>query len=98
MTKIYNRLIFTPYQIWYRKQFSRAIELGLPIPHTACFRGGGHFHRKPKNNGANMEDNNSYDHHFKKVKIPPNAWDDLKISANRNRNWKRHRKTQWKVK
>lgn len=27
----------------------------------------------------------------------PNAWDDLPISSRHDKNWKRHRKTQWKA-
>lgn len=29
---------------------------------------------------------------------PPSDWDDLPRSRCRDRNWKQHRKTQWKVK
>lgn len=33
---------------------------------------------------------------LKGLKVPPDSYDDIYIAANRDRNWKRHRNTQWK--
>ena len=56
----------------------------------------GHYHRRPRNIGVRrflVGELGS----LRGVAVPPNAWDDLKIAANRNRNWKRHRLTQWRA-
>ena len=64
------------------------------VPRTGRFRKG-HHHRRPRNIGVRrflVGELGS----LRGVTVPPNAWDDLMISANRNRNWKRHRLTQWR--
>lgn len=30
--------------------------------------------------------------------VPPSDWDDIEVQANRSRNWKRHRHTQYHIK
>lgn len=30
------------------------------------------------------------------VFVPPSSYDDMKISANSDRSWKRHRRSQWR--
>lgn len=85
------------------RQIHRAIELGLPVPGTGK-RSGGHMWRRPSHHSihrfaeAFFIDDRMEDIRIRKarVKLPPTCWDHLIISANFNRNWKRHRRTQWR--
>lgn len=77
-----------------RKQYYIAYDNGLPIPDTGR-RHGGHWHRRPRNVGVVKEMNNQYDHHFKRLKRPPNSYDDIN-HARKGNGWKNYRKTQWR--
>lgn len=87
------------------KDFRRA-----PAPHTRCRRGGGYsyyrqFHTFPeyRDNEALLSDEDAQEYRIiprpKRVSMNlPNNWDDIGRSDYKNKNWKRHRKTQWKEK
>lgn len=81
-----------------------------PAPHTRCRRGGGYsYYRKistfpeHRDNVALLCDEDAIEYDIiprpKRVSMNlPNSWDDIGRGDYKNKNWKRHRKTQWKEK
>jgi hypothetical protein len=67
---------------------------GQPIPGTGR-RHFGHWLRRRRNISAKRGLLAAVGT-LKGLKIPPNAWDDIKISALSDRTWKRFRRTRWK--
>ncbi|KVP39731.1 hypothetical protein [Burkholderia ubonensis] len=75
-----------------------------PVPGVRCRRGGGHYYRRPKSmmerRQAAMvltDEGEVAPRGARSLKHLPNAWDDYCVAAREDRNWKRHRRTQWKA-
>ncbi len=94
------------YYSQYQKRLAEkqhAADLGLPIPGIHKRRWGGTM-RHPKSFGvyrakAAMIEEGREDIRVRgKIKLPPNAWDDIIRPNLYDRNWKRFRKTRWKNK
>lgn len=81
-----------------------------PVPNIRCLRGGGysyyrriHTFAEHRDNEGLLRDEDAQEYRViprpKRVSMNlPNSWDDIGRSDYRNKNWKRHRKTQWKEK
>lgn len=96
------------YDKWRRDRNNYKFRDG-PVPYTRKSRGGFKTFRRPKTFNerktaeAHMLDE---DIQYYGIKIRPkrnfnnlvNAWDDIPRTNWRDKNWKRHRKTQWKKK
>lgn len=87
------------------RQFDRAVELGLPIPHTGKGKRYGHYLRNPRCHGIYREEGRrrrTGDMEIDGVRVrgklhrPPNSYDDIPNSGWQDRNWKRFRRTRWK--
>ena len=84
-----------------RTEAQHAASLGLPIPYTGK-RSGYRYYRRPKGMAAYREDAGRIDYRNEdvkpkgKIKLPPNAWDDIGRASYFDRNWKAFRKTRWK--
>lgn len=76
-----------------------------PVPHTRCFRGGGYCYfrsirtmQERRAWEAACDDDGEPVVRMRSRRNPrnlPSAWDDLRRTNQRN--WKRHRRTQWKA-
>ncbi len=71
-----------------------ALANAFAIPGTGRF-GTGHYFRRPHNISVKRGLLAVFDH-LKGVKVPPDNYDDLHVTARSDRNWKRFRKTRWK--
>lgn len=76
-----------------------------PVPGVRCYRGGGHYYRRPQTMmerrlaGLVLEEEGEVaPRGARKANHLPNAYDDYRIAAREDRNWKRYRRTQWKQK
>jgi len=77
-----------------------------PVPHTHCWRGGGYgsILRNPRTTQERRASYLTEDEIYYGVNIRgrrkshslPNAWDDYVRSDFNCKNWKKHRRTQWK--
>jgi hypothetical protein len=98
------------YWIWYTDRYKPYSRNGkhyrkLPVPHTRCSRGGFGWFRRPQTK-MELTINNGFDHceerKFYKIKIRRSRvklvtnWDDIHRDDAQDRNWKRHRKHQYK--
>lgn len=84
----------------YDSRQQHAASLGLPIPGTGR-HSGGHYFRRPHclralRAHAAMGADDAMIRLKGIIKRPPNNWDDLGRADRDDRNWKRHRQTQWK--
>lgn len=87
-----------------RAKTQSLIEKGLPIPRTGQFLRHGRTLRRPKHlalykekvaiQAAKTEENLPL---ANKTHRPPNAWDDIPMAHRDERNWKRYRKTKWRI-
>lgn len=78
-----------------------------PVPHVHCFRGGGHWYKHPKTMGekraacALENDEDIKEYHIRprrSVVNVPESYDERQRGDVRTRkNWKKIRKTQWKI-
>lgn len=91
----------TPRGRRYRNRFACWDGTG-PVPGTGR-QHGGHWFRSPRTHDAHRlavsvikEEGEPPIRAKRNPRHIPSSWDDLPIGANRNRNWKRHRKTQWR--
>jgi len=72
-----------------------------PVPGTGRYRGG-HFYRRIRHANARRqafwiaEEGEVAPKPARSFKNLPDNWDDYHVSARKNRNWKRFRKTQYK--
>lgn len=86
----------------YEKDRINAANLGLAIPGTGR-RGRRNYYRMPRGNGAKRAACEAHQRLDidevkvnRRIKVPSSNWDDIRRSDIYERNWKRHRKTQWK--
>jgi hypothetical protein len=87
-----------------RAKTQSLIEKGLPIPRTGQFLRHGRTLRRPKHlalykekvaiQATKTEENLPLTN---KTHRPPNAWDDILMAHRGERNWKRYRKTKWRI-
>lgn len=58
-------------------------------------RSRGHYFRRPRHMAAKRALMAAFGS-LKGVSAPPSDWDDMRISADGHRSWKRHRATRWR--
>ena len=85
-----------------RKEVKRAMELGLPIPHTACWKKGRSASNKSQfrevrqqvGHDEQIRATGANDNGLSRKRDEP-GWD--RCNRHYERNWKSQRKTQWKA-
>lgn len=55
----------------------------------------GHWFRRPRNVAVKRALLSAFGT-LRGVPVPPDSWQDIRVKAMRNRNWKRHRLTRWR--
>lgn len=73
-----------------------------PVPNVRKSRGGGGYFRRMKTMAARRQAQHVSDDEprvraARSANVLPNSWDDYRNSSRDNDNWKRYRKTQYKV-
>ncbi len=75
-----------------------------PVPGTRCRRGGRHYYRHPRTMHERRqaalvleEEGEVAPRPHRSANSLPCAWDDFRVAARDDRNWKRFRRTQWRA-
>ena len=75
-----------------------------PVPGTRCHRGGRHYYRHPRTMNERRlaalvleEEGEVAPRPQRSANSLPCAWDDFRVAARDDRNWKRFRRTQWRA-
>ncbi len=75
-----------------------------PVPGTRCHRGGRHYYRHPRTMNERRQAALVLEEEGEVAPRPqrssnslPCAWDDFRVAARDDRNWKRFRRAQWRA-